>query len=165
LPYPFLSDRSTSIIAALSLGLWHGSTARRTQVELKSEMLSLLRGGDQGATEMDKRCDMIDLTPIYVGCVSANSPCLQCGDFDPEGAFKPGMGKGIMGAPGSGSREWGTGTQSVGCGHRWLGYCVSDPSSPTGFSCVLTTQSFACVTSRDTRAQTFNGDDPPGSGN
>lgn len=104
--------------------------------------MNALRGGSPQGAKHEGWCDVE--AGVYVGCKNAepSSICFQCAHPDEQGAAKADViGDPDVDHPGGYEHK----QDSQDCGTRWMGYCVADSSSPTGFACVATNTGLVCT--------------------
>jgi len=134
--------RVICFLLGLSLAFAPLISSSRTGDPTPSE-LSIARGGNPGIGKKSLDCDKAG--GQYVGCTVVNGNCQQCGKTNDDGTFTTTGADFFDFDPPEGETgsQYGTGRQD--CGELYMGLCVADSSSPTGFNCVLAALNIKCT--------------------
>jgi hypothetical protein len=119
------------LAAALTfvLALWLVEQTKAGTSLSPREMIAS-RGGSAFDAKCNGRCD--DLSGLYVGCTQVGDSCTQCANAQGVTTYADYIDMvGVCG--GLGGYQYGQ--QAQNCGDIWSGTCISDPNSPTGFTC------------------------------
>ncbi len=122
---------------------------------LSPRTLRLSFGSDKTSAKCQNHCAI--LSGNYVACEKVNGYCRQCGDEEMHQAF--GYTTGTPNDPNCGSSGGFQKDTSGGqnCGMVFVGMCVADPSSPTGFACEGANTNMSCHVSFGIIEQTKQG--------
>ena len=122
------------LLAAAIFTSWENSE-NLTPAELK-----LARGGDPSYNTKNVFCD--EESGVYSGCAAAGGSCAQCGNhtspFTPSKVIVVDYTRPVNG----GQQE---GQEAQDCGTIWMGSCVTDATSPSGFRCDLDNTQNVCT--------------------
>jgi hypothetical protein len=106
--------------------------------------MGALRGGNDQVGKYTGRCDV--LAGLYLGCTKAGASCHGCAKADEDENPIIVMVDYLQSAsfpdhPGGFKQE-----QDLQlCGNLWTGKCETDPTSPTGFTCVAMDTGVVCT--------------------
>jgi len=128
-------SRMTCLLLGLALMFAFLPVAMSRQNDVSPAELTIARGGNPADGKGSADCE--DITGVYVGCKRRQDTCVGCvtgqvvnGEpvLSTADTLDPTAPKGATGFM--------EGQNSQDCGDIYMGTCVDDRQSPTGFSCV-----------------------------